>query len=85
MLGRYWLSNIKLDRSQLNYLQTPISSSASCQPILDKHKSVFEERLETMKGVTAKFYINPGVQPRLYKARAVPYALQPKVEAALKN
>ena len=35
--------------------------------------------------MTAKFHINPDVQPRFYKARAVPYALQPKVEAALKK
>ena len=35
--------------------------------------------------MTAKFHIDPDVQPRFYKARPVPYALQPKVEAALKK
>ena len=85
LLGRNWLSHIKLDWSQLNHLQTSTLSTASCQPILDKHKSVFEKGLGTIKGVTAKFHIDPEVQPRFYKARPVPYALQPKVEAALKK
>ena len=33
--------------------------------------------------MTAKFHVDPKVKPRFYKARPVPYALQPKVEAAL--
>ena len=36
-----------------------------------------------MQGVTAKFYINPDVQPKFFKARPVPYALQSKVENEL--
>ena len=39
----------------------------SCQAIQDKHKSVFDKGLGTIKRVTAKFYINPDVQPRFYK------------------
>ena len=85
LLGRDWLAHIKLDWSQLNHIQTFNTSTASCQPILDKHKAVFEKGLGTIKGVTAKFHINPDVQPRFYKARPVPYALQPQVEAALKK
>ena len=82
MLGRDWLTHIKLDWSQLNHIQT---STANCQPILNKHKAVFGKGLGTVKGATAKFHINPEVQPRFYKARPVPYALQPQVEAALKK
>ena len=82
LLGRDWLTHIKLDWSQLNHIQT---STANCQPILDKHKAVFGKGLGTVKGATAKFHINPEVQPRFYKARPVPYALQPQVEAALKK
>ena len=85
LLGRDWFSQIKLDWSQLNHLQTSASSDASCQQILDKHKTVFEEGLGTVVGTTAKFHINPDVQPRFYKARPVPYALQPKVEAELQK
>ena len=64
LLGRDWLTHIKLDWSQLNHIQTFNTSTASCQPILDKHKAVFEKGLGTVKGVTAKFHINPDVQPR---------------------
>ena len=42
LLGRNWLSHIKLEWSQLNHLQTSTSSTVSCQPILDKHKSVLK-------------------------------------------
>ena len=34
LLGRDWLTHIKLDWSQLNHIQI---STANCQPILDKH------------------------------------------------
>ena len=81
-LGRDWLTHIKLDWSQLNHIQT---STANCQPILDKLKAVFEKGLGTVKGATAKFHINPEVQSRFYKARPVPCALQSQVEAALKK
>lgn len=53
--------------------------------MLDQHKAAFKEGLGRVKGTTAKFYINPDIQPKFYKACPVPYALQPKVEAALKK
>ena len=43
LLGRDWLTHIKLDWSQLNHMQ---SLTPNCQPILDKHKAVFERDLE---------------------------------------
>ena len=85
LLGRDWLSQIKLHWNQLNHLQTSALSAASCQQILDRHKTVFKEGLGTVVESTVKFYINPDVQPRFYKARPVPYALQPKVPAELQN
>ena len=59
--------------------------SASCQQILDRHKVVFEDKLGKVEGFEAKFHINPDVQPRFHKARPVPYAIQPKVEASLRK
>ena len=85
LLDHNWLGRIKLDYGQLNHLQTSALSTASCQAILDKHKSVFEKGPGTIKGVMAKFHIDPDIQSRFYKSRPVPYALQPKVEAALKK
>jgi len=84
LLGRNWLSQIKLDWSQLNHLHTS-AISASCQQILDQHKAVFEEGLGKVGGTTAKFQINLDVQPRFYKAQPVSYALQPKAEVALRK
>ena len=84
LLGRDWLNHIKLDWSQLNHLHTS-ATSTSCQQIFDRHKTVFEEGLGKVEGTTAKFHINPDIQPRFYKTRPVPYALQPRVEAALRK
>ena len=82
LLGHDWLTHLKLDWSQLNHIQ---SSTSNCQPILNKHKSIFEKGLGTIKGVTAKFHVDPKIQPKFYKEGPVLYALQPKVEAALRK
>ena len=65
LLGCDWLSNIKLDWSQLSHLQTSTvtSSTVSCKPILDKHNSVFEEGLGIVKGVTANFTLTQMCNP----------------------
>ena len=55
----------------------------ACQQVLDNHTAVFQDELETVQGVTAKFYINPDVQPKFFNAHPVPYALQSKVEDEL--
>jgi len=79
LLGRDWLSCIKLDWTRLNHVQ----GTLACQQILDKHDIIFEDELETIQGVTARFHINPDAQPKFYKVRPVPYALLSKVEDEL--
>ena len=81
LLGRDWLSHIRLDWSTLNRIQT--AATSACQEILDQHKTLFKDELGTVKGTTAKFNIDPQVKPKFFKARPVPYALRPKVEAQL--
>jgi len=41
---------------------------------------VFNEEMDRIKGVQAKFNIKPGSTPRFYRARSVPYVLKTKVE-----
>ena len=53
--------------------------------MLTKHSSLFKDELGTIKGVTAKVYINPSAKPRFFRPRAVPYALRPKVDQALEK
>ena len=81
LLGRDWLSHIRLDWSTLNHIQT--AAISACQKILDQHKILFKDELGTVKGTTAKFHIDSQMKPKFFKARPVPYALCPKVEAQL--
>ena len=81
LLGRDWLSHIRLDWSTLNRIQS--TATSACQEILDQHNALFKDELGTIKDTTAKFNINPQVKPKFFKARPVPYALRSKVEAQL--
>ena len=45
------------------------------------HPNIFKPGLGTIKGITAKLEMKAEAQPRFYKARPVPYALQEAVEA----
>ena len=79
LMGRDWLSHIKLDWPRLNHVQ----GVSACQQILNKHEAIFKDELGTIQGVTAKFHIDPEAKPKFFKARPVPYTLQSKVEFEL--
>ncbi|KAJ7983700.1 hypothetical protein DPEC_G00373820 [Dallia pectoralis] len=51
--------------------------------LLEKHGEVFNGELGSMKNITVKLNIKPDSKPKLMKARPVPYAIRPKVEADL--
>lgn len=82
LMGRNWLSHIRLDWKQLNQLNH-VKATLACQQILDKHATLFKDELGSVQGVTAKFHINSDAQPKFFKPRPVPYALQSKVEDEL--
>ena len=86
LLGRDWLSKIKLDWQSLNNLQTkPAPPTNTLQDVLQRHKDVFKKELGTVTGVTAKIYVDPSAQPRFCKPRTVPYALRAKVDQELER
>ena len=73
LLGRDWLSHIRVDWKQIHHLHT-----LSLQAVLERHPAVFQEGLGTLKGFKAKIYIDPNAPPRFHRARSVPYALRDK-------
>ena len=77
LLGRDWLSELKLDWSKVNHMN---HTQTGCQDILDRHSALFKEELGRVQGRNARFHIKAEVQPKFYKARPVPYALRAKVE-----
>ena len=80
LLGRDWLQVVKLNWQNIFKIQ---EENPQLQSILDAHGDVFSEGLGTLKGTTAKIYVDPEATPKFMKARPVPYALKAKVELEL--
>ncbi|XP_051792932.1 uncharacterized protein K02A2.6-like [Acanthochromis polyacanthus] len=80
IMGRVWLKKICLNWQEVRKLSP---NSAQLQVILEKHEEVFREELGSMKDITVKLHVKPGSKPVFLKARPVPYAIRPKVEADL--
>ena len=85
LFGRDWLEKITLDWKAINTLATtpPRKPSTRLQELLDKYRDVFEEDIGLLKTTKAKLNLKENSQPKFCKARQVPYALRPKVEAEL--
>ena len=79
LLGRDWLSSLRLDWAQIHHM----NHLDSLQAVLDRHPTVFEQSLGLVHGTTAKIHVDDGVQPKFFKARPVPYALLEKVDKEL--
>ena len=53
--------------------------------MVDKHVTVFSDKLGTLKGTEVRLHMDPHVQPQFFKARSIPFALKAKVEAELER
>ena len=53
--------------------------------LLDEYSEIFQEEIGTLKSTKAKLPLKEGYQAKFCKARPVPYALKPKVDAELKR
>ncbi len=80
LLGRSWILPLNFDLRDVSINNV---SNLSLQDVLDKHSSVFEEGLGTLKGFEAHINVDPTATPRFYKPRSVPYALRQKIETEL--
>ena len=80
LLGRDWLSKIRLNWAELYHTQQP---TITLQDLLDKHKTVFSSTLGMVRGVTAKLHVDPQARPKFYRPRSLPYAMREKVEEEL--
>lgn len=80
MLGCAWLEKIQLDWPSVHLLTNEGKCIAS---ILKKHTKLFDGPLGSMKDITVKLSVKADSKPKFLKARPVPYAIRPKVEADL--
>ena len=78
LLGRNWLSKIRLNWSKIHYTASP-----GLHELLNKYDQIFQEGLGTFKGYEARIEVDPNATPHFCKARTVPYAMREKVEEEL--
>ena len=83
LFGREWLMSIKLDWREIKTMRTGHKARETLEDFLCGHAQVFSETLGTLKGFETSLTLKPGQQPKFCKARVVPYALKPKVEAEI--
>ena len=85
LLGRNWLSHIKLDWHSLFRIsrENNFDTVQNLNQILDKHKNVFLPGLGTMKDTKIHIQLKPNAEPKYCKARPVPYALRDKIDNEL--
>ena len=79
LLGRNWLAVLNLNWPSIKALhfKSPLDS------LIAKHKKLFSTHLGTLKGTSAKRFIESNAVPRFFKPRPVPYCLKEKVEKEL--
>ena len=70
LLGREWLQHIQLDWKSIARV-----SKDPLQQMLDKHASIFEDTLGTIKNYTATLRVKESASPRFYRPRPVPFAV----------
>ena len=80
LLGRNWLSEIKLNWHMIKQIAP---TTSKIDHLVSKYSELFDESLDTLKGTTAKIHFDSSAAPVFCKARFVPYALRERIEEDL--
>ena len=64
LFGRDWLEHLILDWPKLHALH---SLKPSCQDILDRHASVFEDKLGCLQDTAVKIHVDQQAQPKFLR------------------
>ncbi|PAA81343.1 hypothetical protein BOX15_Mlig024196g4 [Macrostomum lignano] len=84
LLGRDWLSKIKIDWDKF----ASVNVTTLVQPmdlLVRKHEQVFAETLGTIKGLKANIVLKENLIPKYFKSRPVPFAIKGLIEDELKS
>ena len=68
LMGRDWLGSLNITVGVINSLPTP----DVLQEVLQKHTSVFSDKLGTLQGVKVKLQTNPDVVPKFLRLTQSP-------------
>ena len=78
LLGRNWLSKIRLNGSKIHH-----TSSPGLSELVSTYDEVFQEGLGTLRGYEATIEVDHEATPQFCKARTLPYSMRHKVEEEL--
>ncbi|CAI2737870.1 unnamed protein product, partial [Dicrocoelium dendriticum] len=81
LMGRDWIQFFP-ETMQLNQLTV---EDGSLNGLLNEFSSLFENKLGKMRHFKASIKLREGAEPKFYKARSLPYAMRPKVEAEIQR
>ena len=85
LLGRDWLTHVKLDWPNILSLsvENHTDTTAKLTALLEEYDELFKEEIGELKGIKGNLILKENAQPVFLKARQVPDALRPKIEANL--
>lgn len=87
LLGRQWLSELCIEIPKLSKCtevhNIVTSKNNLLNDFISRHEKLFDGTLGKYTGEEVKLYVRPGAQPIYCRARPVPYALFPRVDAEL--
>ncbi|XP_064476027.1 uncharacterized protein K02A2.6-like [Ornithodoros turicata] len=80
LLGRTWMKELLVPLPQWEEART-----VSVQDVVARHCALFQAELGEFQGVEAKIHLKPDAQPKFFKPRPVPLALQEGVAHELER
>ncbi|GAA6089207.1 uncharacterized protein K02A2.6-like, partial [Tachysurus ichikawai] len=88
LFRREWLRKIPLDWHAIKNLDvshqiTNKETRMTLSQIVQNAEPVFQKGIGTLKGIKGTLELKEDTSPKFFKARPVPYAIRPKVEAEL--
>ena len=75
ILSRDSITAFKAFRVDFGQIDNLVASN-QLQVLLEKHSSVFNIEIGTLKGIKVKLHVDTNVKPKFFKARSVFYALE---------
>ena len=85
LLEGVWLAQLRLDWKAIFRVEEHDALQEKLKAILDARKEVFENKLGTIRGATAKLHVDPNARPKFCKPQPVPFSVRKKVEDELER
>ena len=83
VLGRNWLSQIRLDRHTLFRVDRPSPRKTLGTDYTRRYSQLFEKGIGTLNGYETRITLRQDAVPKFHRPRPVPYALHSKVDEEL--